>query len=258
MQDNIARQVEFEEKYSKKGRDALLHTEIDIDKMFFDVINSLKPLQLPEQGISKTIALYLEILCDPKEKHIQSIATRIGRRCGLEGVEAAKHGVEILELASDTGLYDVLLYQRSTIIRPLIRASDETLAKINTFNYLPPMIVPPKDWTNNHNGGYLTVPHEIILKTRNKHSQPVSYDVINKLQKIPLELDEYILFNFIETEDVEFNREIYVDFLDKWFYYMWQYDNRGRMYSAGYDINFQSTEFKKMLHNLSDKVLITI
>lgn len=250
-------QLELESTYSKKGKDDLLHNEIDIDSMFFKVIKCIDDLHLDAKGAEATQALYLEILSSPKERHIQSIGTCIGTRLGKYGSDSIELGVRILEAAADTGLYDVVMFAKSVIIRPLIRVSDEVQRKINTFNYLPPMLVEPKPWTNNEDGGYLSIKHHAILKTKNKHSKEVCLSILNKLQEVELEMDTEILFNYIVTEELKHDIEMYGKYIDKSFWYMWQYDFRGRMYTAGYEINFQSTEFKKALHNLKHKQLIT-
>jgi len=259
MPITMQEQLETESTYSKKGKDELLHNEIDIDSMFFAVIKVIDDLHLNDKikGAEATQALYLEILSDPKERHIQSIGTCIGTRLGVYGLDAITLGVKILEAAAETGMYDVLLFARSVIIRPLIRVSDEVQRKIDTFNYLPPMLVEPKPWTNNEDGGYLSINHHAVLKTKNKHNEEVCLHVLNKLQSVELELDTEILFNYINTEDLEHDIEMYGKYMDKGFWYMWQYCFRGRMYTAGYEINFQSTEFKKALHSLKNKVLIT-
>jgi DNA-directed RNA polymerase len=56
----------------------------------------------------------------------------------------------------------------------------------------PPMIVPPKDWTNNYDGGFLkgknflfTVTSNDVRKHLKKGKYPKVYNVINKLQKTP-------------------------------------------------------------------------
>jgi len=40
---------------------------------------------------------------------------------------------------------------------------------------------------------------------------------------------------------------VYKEYTDIPFYFMWKFDKRGRMYSSGYHINFQSTDYKKAL-----------
>ena len=44
---------------------------------------------------------------------------------------------------------------------------------------------------------------------------------------------------------------------DNEFYFIWKYDKRGRMYSQGYDINLQGSEYKKATIEFSKQELIT-
>jgi DNA-directed RNA polymerase len=53
------------------------------------------------------------------------------------------------------------------------------------------------------------------------------------------------------------SRKTYEKYSDKEFYFIVQFDKRGRMYTHGYHITNQGSGYKKALVNFSKKQLIT-
>ncbi len=137
-----------------------------------------------------------------------------------------------------------------------------------------PMIETPDDWTQDSNGGYKLNKRKITTNKGEADQPQAVKDVLNKLQR-----QSYILRDNIDAQD-EFDivhdsleskgrdeftqtelakniclttKQTYEALMNKEFYFEWRYDFRGRLYSTGYDINLQSTKFKKssLLHTFN-------
>jgi len=150
--------------------------------------------------------------------------------------------------------------------------------KINEYQNLVrfrlPMIELPQLHTEKQRGGYLLNPNRVTTN-RGEQSQPQNcLDVLNKLQSNAYTLREVdvnderaivmkklvednwkyphkskeALFNdnFKKCEQIMLTtQETYEAMYHKQFYFPWRFDCRGRLYSVGYDINLQSTKYKK-------------
>lgn len=165
--------------------------------------------------------------------------------------------LRLLEKYNKT-LYEIDLYPNHAVIVPKVQLSYAKSQQVKRQMFLPPMLCKPNNWTTNTDGGYLVRQLPAISKWRNMHDGELALDVLNKLQAIPFELDHFVLENCKDTvPDVllKQDQETTVSALlfDKQFYFAWQFDGRGRMYSHGHHMNLQSREYKKALINLSNK-----
>ena len=201
----------------------------------------------------------------------------------LDSIQTA---AELIAVVCFSNLYEVIAASNSETGSLMLRSnyslSKETKLKLEKTKYLPPLVVLPNVITSNHSSGYLTKKDSVILGKGNHHEQPLALDVLNILNSIKLTLDVRAL----EYEEAykelseakkrgltkvsltqrkanhtlmaETSVEIYNMMLDKGneFYITWKYDKRGRVYSAGYHINIQSTDYKKSLINLAKKEII--
>jgi len=148
----------------------------------------------------------------------------------------------------------------------------KTLDHIQRTRYLNPMLVVPEAWGDNRNGGYITSKNSVILGKNKHHEKQQSLDVLNILQDIEWSLDERILA-LGETSKKPLNtldkRESFAQLkrISKTacnemlnggnaFYFGWRVDFRGRMYSDGYYINFQSNSYRKAMLEFAEKRLI--
>ena len=153
---------------------------------------------------------------------------------------------------------------------------DETQALLDKFQFPLPMIVEPDPVRKNTDTGYQTVRGSIILKD-NHHSNDVCLDHINRVNNVPLTVNEGVL-TFIqnqwkncdkkkESEDwKEFEQrkknfdtyqeraENVLSFLARdQFWLTHRYDKRGRTYVVGYYANYQSNDWCKSMIQFAEK-----
>lgn len=203
---------------------------------------------------------------------IQGVAAAIGNQLGYEDVfEGVRTGAELLGACVNTGLHDVIPTVKSEtgslMVQSLVSLDKDTITFVNATKYLPPMIVEPKPWINNINGGYITKNTSVILKGHNFHMKDQALDVLNQLQSIEWALDLHVMGEVeepkkpIETDKqalawaelVQSSNTVYTELLARGnkFYEAWKYDFRGRAYMQGYHVNLQSTSYKKASLNFA-------
>lgn len=228
---------------------------------------------------SAALEVFIAVLPIKELSPIQSVATQIGNRLGYQAVlDGVKTAAEIMAVCEASGLYT--LYHSTSPdndtgtlgVKPNYKLSSDTEAFIAKTMYLPPMIQEPEEWTDNAHGGYLEGTGSVILGNINHHHENQALDAINIIQRIPWELNIDMLEyeecpnKTLDTPDKtkQFNdmkhksRSVYDEMLGlgNRFFFTWKYDKRGRMYSQGYHINLQSTEYKKSILQFSNKELI--
>jgi hypothetical protein len=181
--------------------------------------------------------------------------------------DRAKTAAELIALCSrDTGLYAIERHgsgDPATIKVhhwPLVEKKLLSAFKwINDTCFNPPLVEPPKKVSNNIQCGYHTINEPLILGSLTMHNLPQNYKAVNMLNQIEWVLDQDVLaepevpgkpcqnseqhqrFNAM----VQSSKYIYGLLADDPFYFAWQYDSRGRMYSHGYHVNLQAAEYKK-------------
>lgn len=160
-------------------------------------------------------------------------------------------------------------------VERLVHISETLQAKLTRLLFLPPAKYKPLDWTSKYDGGYAYSRHYAILGSKyNKHDQYINLKVLNDLQKIPYELtdvvdiDEKFEPKCENSKDREkaiqqfklrqkIAKEIYAEYKNISFYFVWQYDKRGRLYSRGYDLNIQGNEYRKASLRFHNKEKLT-
>lgn len=160
-------------------------------------------------------------------------------------------------------------------VERLVKISETLQAKLTRLLFLPPAKYEPLDWTSKYDGGYAYSRHYAILGSKyNKHNEYINLKVLNNLQKIPYELtsvvdlDEEFEPKCENSEDREnaikqfklrqkIAKEIYAEYKNIPFYFVWQYDKRGRLYSRGYDLNIQGNEYRKASLRFHNKEKLT-
>jgi hypothetical protein len=208
------------------------------------------------------IKFFSIILKDKIAKPIQAISTQLGHIAGIkDSAEAFEWGILLVKECKNFGLYTLQDIDGDWYVHPNFTLDKKTKQKLAKLQYLPPMKTMPIKWTNNHNGGWFFETKHLVLGSRfTKHSEPLAYDVINKLQAIPWEIDTDTYMLEKQTNRVmnkkKFLRVIH-EYLGIPFHFVWRYDSRGRSYSSGYDLNLQSNEYGKSLLSLHKKELIT-
>lgn len=177
--------------------------------------------------------------------------------------DKARTAAELLALGNDLGLYQI---QRSTEMGethklvPMHSLDPELYVWINQTMYNLPMIEPPNKVTDNNNCGYQSIRESVILGGHLKqHEENQCLDIINILNSTQwqLDLDVYaagpVLPDGMDAQQSEaFLRAYQVTTTEllnhnNRFWFCWQTDTRGRLYSHGWQVNFQSFEFLKAL-----------
>lgn len=149
---------------------------------------------------------------------------------------------------------------------------EDQLEWIEDTFYNPPLVEKPKKVSSNRSCGYHTIQEPLILGRETLHDHNVSYDVINSLNRIPWYLDGMVMTapekpakppadqqemqNHIQH--VTQARRIYKVLGDDRFWMGWQFDSRGRMYTHGHHVNFQSHEYKKAMLNFGEPEVISV
>lgn len=193
--------------------------------------------------------------------------------------DRVKTAAELLAIcSSDKGLYSINRkgsgYSTWIVVNywPLI---DSVLLEpfewINNTMFNPPLLEPPKRVTDNSNCGYHSFNEPLILGNHTQHDGKQDYDSINILNHTPWVLDWFVLAE-PETTPAELNtprkqqdfiehvrqsQSIYQMLGKRPFYLAWQPDSRGRIYSHGYHVNFQSHEYKKAMLSFNHYEVLT-
>jgi hypothetical protein len=233
---------------------------LDMEMKILQGINDLNRGKMSTKEIF--IKFFSIVLKDKIGKPIQAVATQLGRIAGIkESARAFEWGILLVKTCQDAGLYTLTHIDDEWYVRPNFALDKETQQKIAKLQYLPPMKTVPINWTDNHNGGWMWETKHLVLGNRfTKHDMPLAYDVINKLQSIPWEIDPATYLLEKETNR-NLNKKKFLRVIDEYlghkFHFVWRYDSRGRSYSSGYDLNLQSNEYGKALLSLYNKELIT-
>lgn len=288
-----AKQEEIEAKYSRKNIRTHIMDDIDSDHDVFQqmvklvtVYRSSNYYESKNKRIQQLTLTSQDIVCEllaailPIKivSPIQAVCAQVGIHIGFkELLDGVKTASELIAVCEEAGVYDIYhntdAHNRTGTlgIKPNYSLDSATEAFIEQTKYLPPMLVQPRDWTNNHTGGYLNENDSVILGQLNHHEDEQSLDVINILQNISWAINEVVDFEelskkALDTHDkqVQFENmtkeslQVYEDLmkLGNKFYFTWKVDKRGRMYSQGYHCNLQGTEYKKAILNFSKKELI--
>jgi len=238
-----------------KRLDWLRHGKLTNESIIAEMFIAVAPVEIPEP--------------------IQSTAAKLGHRLGFNDVfDGVRTSAEILAVCDGIGLYD--LYKPGTkgtylTIQCNFKLDSKTKAFISKTQFLPPMVVQPKEVTNNTNCGRYTFEESVLLGKQTHHNQEVCLDILNKLNSMAFQLDTHMLDkphvskaaltgidkqNFdtyvLECDEVQ----QYLLNEDNKFWFIHQYDFRGRIYSSGYHINYQGTEFNKAIIDLAQAEVI--
>jgi len=213
---------------------------------------------------------------------IHGMVEYVARR--LEGysnhMDAVRTASELIALGAYSDLYDIISAKTSEtgslMIKSRWKLDLDTEQYITDTMYLPPMICPPNKIESNTSSGYINpIAESVVLKSHNHHNMPLGLDALNIANSVKFELDTFILNNYEETPTKELDtvekvknfqllknssKKVYELLIQQGneFWFSWRFDKRGRMYSQGYHVNIQSTEYKKALINLANKEHIAI
>lgn len=232
---------------------------------------------LAEMGIESIVEeILITTLQIDTIQPIQASCALIGARIkGMNNLDGVLTATELLGACQPAGAYTIYNkdhgYSDRLSIRSNYKLDADVIEKINKTRFLPPMLCKPMNWINNSLGGYIHEDDSVILGNLNFHNKPQNLKVINILQDIEWKFtpvvqleetpspkidtsDKLIQFNHMKKE----SREIYEWLINTGnrFYFTWKYDKRGRMYTHGYHVNLQGTEYKKATISFAKAELI--
>ena len=257
----LDRQLDLEEMYSKQNISNIILSQIDtedntlyektVDTIMWECNDIMDEIEKSAQDIADV--LWIELLRDTKDKHIQSIGTVIGCSLGLTTVKAIEVGTRILEATAVLDLFKLTIFENSKIISPLICLDTSTATRLSRLIYQPPMVCKPNPWKDNNDGGWLSVQKHAVLGKGNQHNAYLRLDVLNILQSVPWIIDQNILFQYADKQECKADNELFMKYLDQKFYFVWRFCKRGRMHNEGYNISLQSSEYRKAIISMADK-----
>lgn len=218
-----------------------------IYEMFICVLQDNRP---------KTIQQVVGVGAKELEYYLQDTLQALKLTSEILGLMCSKDLIDI-----DTATYGDTDY---AMVYTQYDLPEELLEKMAQTKYMPPMIVRPNHVWENRDNAYLTFKSSMILGDKhNYHENKISLDVINIQNSIPLTLNKEILNieeeskkpldtpekirNFYTMQKA--SRTVYESILENGnvFYNTHAFDMRGRLYSQGYYVHIQSTEYKKSL-----------
>jgi hypothetical protein len=226
-----------------------------------DLVNEVCILTLPLQGAVS----------------IQSVVGQLAEVLNYDDIfDGVRTAAEIITVVCHSDLYDLIPARDSEsgsiMLRSNFTLEPATLNALAKMKYLPPMICEPLELTHNYDSPYLGKQESVILGKSNHHDNKQALDALNIASSVRLALDEKMVQHLevskkpLDTQEKTDNfnrlqqtsREVYKELLDQdnEFYFGWKFDKRGRMYSSGYHVNIQSTEYKKSIINLATPQII--
>jgi len=216
--------------------------------------------------------IVISVLPVTRKSPIQSIATRLAKQLGFTDVfDGIRTASELLGACAKTGLYQMWL--NPITLQCQVEMPQGLINYINKTQYLNPMVCSPMPWIDNSNGGYISVCQSAILGRQNHHLKKQGLDALNIAQEVEWELDMQMV-NYIEkpknecisNQQIEGHirqtnsaLDVYQDLVNQGneFFFVWRFDFRGRMYTQGYFVNLQSTDYKKSILNFTQKKVIS-
>lgn len=282
----------METMYSRRGLMASLKDDVcleDITDLVFSIETYLNQQYSYDSKNARVDEIRVESLdiayqlaasvmrCNGVITPIQGVCTALAPLLNSKLIEGVRTAAEILAVCEGK-LYDLLAHDYegnptgTLALEPKITPSLSVLSRIEEFMYVPPMVLAPKPWKTNTGGGHYTQEESCILGQHNHHKDAQALDCLNILQEIEWELDPIIMQlkeqpnKVLDTPEkvIQFkimkitSSRIYKEYCAIPFYFMWKFDKRGRMYSSGYHINFQSTDYKKALLSFVKQEVITL
>ena len=204
------------------------------DIQLYHIVESLPEYKAIERmyGMETSLHLFDFICSSYKNIAFQSAAMQIGLKLVTGNSQKAfETGALVLQACKDKGIYELKQNDKSIWITPIMQFDEDEMYLLHDMHFetheVPEVV---KDNT------------DILLTQFSKHKRPLNYEFLNKINKIPFELDMDILFNFSgENMPVSYNK-VTAEYLAKPIHFKWRYDSRGRSYPEGYAINIQGNK----------------
>lgn len=263
MQDKIEMGVELVSEYintsysyeSKNTRVAQLK-DMDVKTMVMDLLVGIAYFQRPELFTSVTAQLAARLKFNDRTEAITTVAELCAVLCQTDAFDIDKPS----KMAS------LVLVSR-------IPLSDNLRYFIDNSQFLPPMVCEPLELTHNFSSGYLTHNDSLILGSGNHHDGDICLDVLNLMNRVPLQLNREFLCKVEEEPTHELNTPEKVEQWQRFkqssyyfyslmeqqgnrFHFCHKVDKRGRAYSQGYHINPQGAAFKKAMLEFCEEEVV--
>ncbi len=181
--------------------------------------------------------------------------------------------------AAEADLFDWLPQFKQCVVRFTI--SEDVQEELDKYQFPLPMVVEPREITNNLQTGMLTSGGSVILK-KNHHEDDVCLDHLNRVNKIKFVINNktaIMIKNQWRNLDRPKEGETKDDFLkrkkafEKYdriahkvitelnaqgneFFLTHRYDKRGRIYCQGYHVNYQGAAWNKAVIELANKEFV--
>lgn len=156
---------------------------------------------------------------------------------------------------------------------------EEVKKEIDKYQFPPPLLIPPRKLRKNTSSAYWFNKRDSVILKNNHTEDDVCLDVLNRANSIPLTLNQKVMTMTSnkwrnlehqkpdETEAEFIQRKKAFDLFEErakevreWivshenrFWLSHKEDKRGRMYSVGYQINDQGTDYQKAVVEFFDK-----
>lgn len=240
---------------SKNKRVAQLK-DMDVKAMVEDLLVGIAYVLRPELFTSVTAQLAARLKFSDRTTAIQTVAELCAVLCQTDAFDIDKPSkMASLELVS-----------RIPLSEGLVRF-------IEYSQFLPPMVCEPLELTHNFSSGYLTHNDSLILGSGNHHDGDICLDVLNLMNRVPLQLDTQFLSQVEEMPSHELDspeKQEQWDRFKKQSYYFYslmqqqgnrfhfnhKVDKRGRAYCQGYHISPQGSPFKKAMLEFCEEEVV--
>ena len=217
------------------------------DLQLFATIENTAEYRAIDQMMGAELALTLfdRICSSYKNIAFQSLAMQLGLFSGDTGTTAFETGARLLIACKDIGLYKLKSNETSVWVQPVLQFDEAERYLLDPMNFETHDAVDPVF----DNEG-------IILSKFSQHDYPLNYEFLNKINKVPFELDMDILLNFSgENMPITYN-QVTAEYLGKEIRFKWDYDSRGRSYSKGYGLNIQGNKTVRSVIQFKNKEVI--
>lgn len=266
LEDKLEFQRAMEERYCKYQEMRIVKGEFKKEE---EIVNVIKNNNLP---LDATLTLLAKLALMKRIRVDVAIGIMKKYEDSLDKVSL------LIQRIGEAGLYKLSMDGVTLITKYLI--SSDVQERLNKFQFMPPMIIKPRRINNNQDSGYLSFKKNVILNQR-KSIEDVCLDHINRVNGIKLILNMDTAWNTKnqwdcidhpkkgETiEEYQHRRKQFCVYVKKayetmeliaqfdGFYLTHSYDKRGRVYSNGYQINDQGTDWNKAVVEFANKEII--
>jgi hypothetical protein len=280
-------QIEAENKYSRRNIRQLVKKEVKNNKELLDWFlgfgfrysqylsqdtypSKRKRIETLQQKslYQISVAVASAVLRSKENQTLQKVVGWLMGEMPHENIwDKVKTAAELVAIGRGLGIYKIVKnkYKEAEVV-PLFQLSDALHAHINDTEVNPPLIEPPKQVEDNSSCGYHSIKEPVLSGGNIKyHDENLGLDVINILNQTPLRINQEIFKQepkmpegFDEDQKTAYIKAYkaatkLITSNNNKFWLAWQYDSRGRIYSHGWGVNFQSFEWAKALIDLHKK-----